>query len=1521
MSSQKLEGYALSPQQQRLWRLQQRHCTQPYRALCAVSIEGGLDRAAFSNAWRRVVERHEMVRTIFEALPGMALPLQVIRTDLAVPLCEHDWSDREPRLQEQQLGALWETLTQRPFDYTRGPLLEGHLVALGPRQHRLLLALPALCADATALHQWVQQLSDAYAEHLGAAPRLAEPPLQYADLAAWLNELLEADETAAGQDFWRQPPPESPSLQLPFERAGAGDGEYRPQSTSPALLPSALSAKLEHLALRGATSLEMVLLAGWGVLLGRLSGASDVLIGVGCDGRPYPELRQAIGPLARYLPVHCRLAEEPFASVLAQVADATHQGRRWQEYFAWQNLDQMPFWSFGFDYRTWPAAWVVADVRFALQRQSAHIDRCKVELVCVRAGEALTAQLFYDAGLLAAEAVEPLLGRWQALLADAAEQPQLPPGRLAVLGEDERRRLLVDCNSAPAAAPLAGCFPRLFEAQVERTPDATALVYEAQQLTYRELNRRANQLAHHLRSRGVGPQVRVGLQLERSLEMVIALLGVWKAGGAYVPLDPALPAPRLAWMAEDAQVQLVLATGADAQRSGDDRRIRLDAEQAAITRHSEANLDPAVELSHLAYVLYTSGSTGHPKGVAVEHGHLLNYLQGILPQLDLSPGASFALVSTFAADLGHTVLFPALCTGGCLHIVSGQRAFDADALAAYSRLHGIDCLKIVPSHLGALLSAARAADLLPRRCLVLGGETCSWELIAKLRQLAPSCRILNHYGPTETTVGVLTHLVEDRPHPDAATVPLGRPLANSQVYVLDEHRQPVPVGIPGELYIGGRSVARGYLNRPELSAEKFLPDPFDTQPGARLYRTGDRVRWLPDGQLEFLGRLDGQIKLRGFRIEPGEIEAVLAQHPAVSAAAVALREEGSAQPQLVAYIVPAADGLDLESLRPYLRERLAPYMIPSRCVALRALPLTPNGKLDRRALPAPDTAISREAAPHTPAEQVLAQIWAQLLRRERVGIYDNFFELGGDSILSIQMVARARQAGVRLTPRQVFEHQTIAGLAALADTVPTTQAEQGPIVGPLPLTPIQRWFFEQDLPGAHHWNQAVLLEVPADLNLDRLERAVQLLLLHHDALRLRFCREADGWRQACAPPGEVVPLRRENLTAVPPEQLGVAIAAVAAVAQAGLHLEQGPLLRAVHFDLGPNRPGRLLLVVHHLAVDGLSWRILLEDLETACGQLGRGEPLHLPSKTSSFRQWAEHLQAYARSGPLLSELDFWLSRPYHRVSSVPVDWTDGENTAATARSVAVALSAERTALLLQAVPRAYRTEINDVLLASLAQGLSRWTGASAVLVTLEGHGREDLFDGVDLSRTVGWFTTLFPVLLEVDRQADPGRQLLMVKQQLRALPQRGIGYGLLRYLAEAGPALQRLRTLPVAEVRFNYLGQFDQVLAGSALLARAREPVGPTRALHGRRSHLLDINGFILEGRLHLEWTYSEQVHRRSTVMGQAEAYLAALQQLIDQSQSAPAGGLSSEDFPQARLDQQDLDQFLSKIQPGKPRS
>ncbi|MBW4698401.1 MAG: amino acid adenylation domain-containing protein [Aphanocapsa lilacina HA4352-LM1] len=1519
MASQKLEGYALSPQQQRLWRLQQRHRTQPYRALCTVSIEGKLDRAALGAAWQQVVGHHEILRTVFEALPGMVLPLQVIRTDLAVPLREHDWSGQKP--QQQQLAALWETLVQRKFDYGRGPLLEGHLVALGPRHHQLLLALPALCADAAALHQLVQQLSDAYAEHLGAAPRLTEAPLQYADLAAWLNELLEADETAAGQDFWRKPPPELPTLRLPFERAGAAEGDYQPWSTPPVLLPPALSAKLEHLALRSATSLDMVLLAGWGILLGRLSGASDVLIGVGCDGRPYPELQQAMGPLAKYLPVHCRLGEEPFAAVLAQVADEAHQGRRWQEYFAWQNLDQMPFWPFGFDYRNRPDAWVVADVRFALQRQSAPIDRCKVELVCVRVGEALSAQLVYDADLLAAEAVEPLLGRWQALLADAAEQPQLPPGRLAVLGEDERRRLLVDFNGAPAAAALAGCFPRLFEAQVERTPEATALVYEEQQLTYRELNRRANQLAHHLRSRGVGPQVRVGLQLERSLEMVIALLGVWKAGGAYVPLDPALPAPRLAWMDEDAQVQLVLTTGADVQQSGDGRRMRLDAEQAALARHSEANPGHAVAPSHLAYVLYTSGSTGRPKGVAVEHGQLLNYLQGILPRLDLPPGASFALVSTFAADLGHTVLFPALCTGGCLHIVSGPRAFDADALAAYSRLHGIDCLKIVPSHLDALLSAAQPADLLPRRCLVLGGETCHWELIAKLRQLAPTCRILNHYGPTEATVGVLTYLTEERPHPDAATVPLGRPLANTRVYVLDGHRRPVPVGVPGELYIGGRSVARGYLNRPELSAEKFVPDPFSDQPGARLYRTGDRGRWLPDGQLEFLGRLDGQIKLRGFRIEPGEIEAVLAQHPAVSAAAVALHEAVPAQPQLVAYIVPAAAGLDLESLRPYLRERLAAHMIPSRCVALRALPLTPNGKLDRRALPAPDTALSREATPRTPAEQVLAQIWAQLLRREHVGIHDNFFELGGDSILSIQMVARARQAGVRLTPRQVFEHQTIAGLAALADTAPASQAEQGSIVGPLPLTPIQRWFFEQDLPGAHHWNQAVLLEVPADLNPDGLEQAMQLLLLHHDALRLRFYREADGWRQACAPPGKGVPLRRENLTAPPPERFGAAFAAVVAEVQAGLDLTQGPLLGAVYFAMGPHRPGRLLLAVHHLAVDGFSWRILLEDLETALGQLSRGEPLHLPPKTTSFRQWAEQLQAYARNRPLLSELDFWLSRPYHQVGSLPVDWTGGENTAATARSVAVALSAERTALLLQAVPRAYRTEINDVLLTALAQVFSRWTGASAVLITLEGHGREDLCDGVDLSRTVGWFTALFPVLLEVDRQAAPGLQLSAVKKQLRAIPQRGIGYGLLRYLAEAGPAVQRLRALPAAEVRFNYLGQFDQVLAGSALLARAREPVGPTRALQGRRSHLLDINGFILEGRLHLEWTYSEQVHRRSTVMGLAEDCLAVLQQLIDQSESAPVGGLSSEDFPQARLDQQDLDQFLAKIQPEKPRS
>ena len=683
--------------------------------------------------------------------------------------------------------------------------------------------------------------------------------------------------------------------------------------------------------------------------------------------------------------------------------------------------------------------------------------------------------------------------------------------------------------------------------------------------------------------------------------------------------------------------------------------------------------------------------------------------------------------------------------------------------------------------------------------------------------------------------------------------------------------------------------------------------------------TGDLVRFRSNGDMEYLGRTDNQVKIRGFRIELGEIETALSQYPAVSQAVAVVREDQPGDKRLVAYV--AANRMELKSseLRHFLQGKLPEYMVPSAFVMLNSIPLTANGKVDRRALPVPDRSrLDDEKSyvpPSTPVEEALSEIWSSILGIERVGIHNNFFELGGDSILSIQIIARANKLGLRLTPKQLFQHQTVAELAAVAGTANFIRAEQGVVTGPVTVTPIQHWFFEQNLPDEHHFNQGTMLELRGSLKLPLLKRAIQLLLLHHDALRLRFVREASGWKQFNAGPESSVPLAILDLATVGEAQQDAAMRAGIAELHESLNLSEGPLVRIAFFDLGSERSGRLLIVIHHLVIDGVSWRILIEDLRTAYDQLVRGETVKLPPKTTSFQQWAERLEAHARSGVLAKEQSFWLVDERQQTPPLPVDYSGCQNTEHSADRVKVVLSSDETRALLQKVPVAYGTQINEVLLAALVQAFENWTGEPTVLIDLEGHGREEIVEGVDLSRTVGWFTTIFPVLLKLEGAMDTGNALKTIKEQLRRIPNRGIGYGLLRYMSADAKLAEQLRLLPLAQVSFNYKGQFGQDRSPGSLFSSVLQDCGPNHSPKQTRNHLVDIDGAVIDGQLKLEWIYSRNIHRRETIETLAGSFVSALQQFIIQCQSPASREYRPSDFPLAGLDQTTLDKLSAQIE------
>ncbi|HXS74644.1 MAG TPA: condensation domain-containing protein, partial [Terracidiphilus sp.] len=766
--------------------------------------------------------------------------------------------------------------------------------------------------------------------------------------------------------------------------------------------------------------------------------------------------------------------------------------------------------------------------------------------------------------------------------------------------------------------------------------------------------------------------------------------------------------------------------------------------------------------------------------------------------------------------------------------------------------------------------------------------------IVKMFCELPQCSLHNEYGPSETHV-VISHDLDRAPVSWPKHPPIGRPISNTQIYLLDGQLQPVPIGVVGELYIGGEGLARGYVNRPDLTAEKFIPDLYSKQPGGRLYQTGDLARYQADGTIEFLGRIDNQLKIRGFRIEPGEIESVLSEHPAVRESIIMASEDRPGARRLIAYAVPhdMNSAPSTSALRNYLKDSLPEYMIPSAFVLLETFPLNANGKVDRKKLGTPDS--SRPAldanfvAPRTPKEQLLATIWSQVLGIKQVGVHDNFFELGGDSIVAIQVIARANQAGLWLALKQLFQYQTVAELAAVANTAPVIQSEQGAVIGELPLSPIQHWFFEQNLPEPHHWNQAMLLESREPLDKSLLESALNEMLTQHDALRLRFSRDGDGWSQIDAPPGETISCRYVDLSSLPQAKRQAAFETAATETQASLNITDGPLLGATLFEMGDGLSQRLLIVINHLAVDGVSWRILLEDLQTAYEQRRSSTEIRLPPKTTSFKYWAERLSNHAVSEMVQQELIFWTDSSRLRATPLPVDQLAEKefNTEASAKHLTLALSKDETQLLLQRVPKAARVQINDVLLTALAATFQEWTGVNSLLVDVEGHGREAIFDDVDLSRTVGWFTSISPVYLETEDAADLIGSLRLIREQIRRIPHHGIGYGLLRYL-DGKETSARLQAMPQAEVSFNYLGQFDQIFGEGSQFKLLIEPSGPFNSPRGTRRYLLNVTGLIVGGQLQINWTYSENFHRQETCAYLAQRYLEILRTLIQDCLSLP---------------------------------
>ncbi|MDC7824866.1 amino acid adenylation domain-containing protein [Pseudomonas sp. BLCC-B13] len=1488
-----LQWAPLSFAQQRLWFFSRLESgSSAYNIGGLLRFDGVLDLDSLRHGLDQVYSRHAALRTVFREQDGLAQ--QAVLPAGPMPLEIIDLSQGGERVE-----ALARDFIEADYDLTRGPLVRCALYRLGENSHALAVGMHHIISDAWSVRVMVEEMAEFYrARQQNRQPFMTPQPLQYSEYAVGQREWLDSEAGTRQMTFWRErlggeQPPLSLTPDFPHNAQAARRAAYRTLQVEPALV-----ARLSDLAKANGATLFTVLLAALQLQLARLSGQREVRIGVPVAGRakgferlvgffvntlvlkaePRPELS-----VARWL-------EQTRAGLKeAQAHQEMPFERLVEELAPSRSLGQQPLFQVAFNYRRQhplAANWLPG-IETALDEVPSSQIPFDLALDAVRdKGDQLSINFAYAADLFTESSIERLIGGFLEVLDGFVSAPQAALGELELVSSGERR-LLAEWNKPRQSFDAARLLPALIAEQARLRPEAIALVHGGERVSFAELEARANRLAQLLVAQGVRPEARVGVSLERGNAMIVAMLAVLKAGGAFVPLDPDYPRERLAYMVEDSGLKWLITSSDLAERLPLGESVEpLYLDQLDLSAFAAST--PAVPLHplNLAYLIYTSGSTGQPKGVAVNHLGLTMHVQTIGQRYGMTPDdveLHFASISFDGALERWTV---PLAFGSRL-VIRDQELWSAEKTCQVIAAEGVTISCLPPSYAQQLLDWVESQGLkLPVRSWTLGGEAFTRETYERLQKVLQPQRIINGYGPTETVVTPLIWEAFPGDTFEAAYAPIGNPVGPRSLYVLDAELNLLPIGVAGELYIGGEvGLARGYFQRPELTAERFLPDPFG-QSGERMYRTGDLVRWREDGTLDYLGRVDHQVKIRGFRIELGEIESQLLALEGVQEAAVIARETPTGK-QLVGYVV-ARDNSDANALRAELAKTLPDYMVPAQIIALAKLPLTPAGKLDRTALPEPTWQSQSFEAPQTDHERILAAIWAEVLGVERVGRQDHFFELGGDSIVALQVVSRARQQGLGLTPKDLFQQQTLAQLAGVARLVAAPLAEQGPMTGAAPLLPIQSRLLQRD--GLAPCNQYLLLELAEPLPAAQLEQALQALVQHHDALRLRFEQFDGQWQQVHAAEVAGPLLQRVELAAGEDPQPHYD------AAQRSIDPASGSHLRGLYLTQ-PGQADRLLLSIHHLVVDGVSWRVLLEDLQRACLQLASGLPVQLPAKTSAFKTWGKRLVDWNVD----AQLSYWQAQ--QTGGELPLQSQEA-GTEGTRKRIELSLDAAFTRELLQAGQRAYRLRADELLLTALSRVLCSWSEQPALTLHLESHGRAPLFEDIDLSRSVGWFTSLYPVRLQPETEL--AASLKAIKEQLRAVPDLGLGFG---QLAQQGQLTER-----APQLLFNYLGQFDEGEGG----LRLREG-GLWREADAPMDAPLVINAEQRGGALQLHIDFNPAQLARTTL----EGLVARLQDelhSIAQHCAKVSPRLTPSDVPLAGLCQIELD-ALSGVEDVHPLS
>ena len=1519
----------LSFTQQRLWFLEQLEGPDAlFNVPVILKLEGFLNLAALQRALDRMVARHEVLRTTFVKKAGDVF--QVVNPAVPVVLEQTDFAGFGEDESEAKVRQVINLTVTRPFDLTSDLMLRCHLIRLDPETHIAVFVIHHIASDGWSKSILVHEFSTLYKAYCeNKADPLPPLEIQFNDYARWQRQVLQGEYLEQELAYWKEKLTGIPQIHsLPLDKT-------RPVRPNPQAGRCSLTLSLEtqtqlnQLALNHNASLFMVVYAAYALLIGRWSGEQDVVLGTPVAGRTQKELNPLIGFFINSLVLRTDLSgNPPFRDLLLQAKKTALEAYAHQHLpfdllvdhlQPERSLSHAPVFQLSISFHNQEHTTLsLPDLKLSGVRNEVDLVKADIELHVRESDSGLALSWIYAQSLFHRTTMERFASSFGVLLEAIAAAPDTPIHRLPLVTEAEFRQLEA-FDQTRMEFPQNLCAHQLFETQAEQRPDAIAAVFEQESITYGRLNAEANRLAHYLVDQGIRPDDMVALCLDRSLEMVIGILGILKAGAAYLPIDPGYPEERVAFMLEDSGVQLVLTQSATMEALpilGEKTILPLDPEfrRMMLASYPETQLSPAalgLTPGNLGYVIYTSGSTGTPKGVLLNHLGMVNLAYNQQHLLRMGPSSRALHFYSLSFDGATWEWLWGLSFGGALVICHNDERKSVGRLSHLLVSQFVTHAAIPPAIL-AYLDSSQPYHL---ECLVVSGEACDE---ATARDWSDKYRLVNSYGPSEATV--CATMGDIAPH---EPVTIGHALSGVQLFVLNHFLEPVPVGVTGELYVAGVGVARGYLNRDDLNQNRFIASPF--HPGQKLYATGDLVCRLADGRLRFLGRVDDQVKIRGFRIEPGEIEAQINALPDVTKAAVVVQDSSHGK-RLVAYVAcPEAmkqedynEAVFVKMLRQSLKAQLPDYMIPAVMILLENLPLTSTGKLDKSALPQSQQAADKDyQAPRSEAEAALQEIWEEVLQVDRVGIHDNFFEIGGDSILSIQVVTRANQAGVPISTQNLFEAQTIAELADPKDGSEARVLSQQVVEGELKLLPVQHKFLTENT-AHHHYNQSVLLRVPAGFDRAFHQSLVSLLYERHDALRLRFTSNGGRWRGVHEPFSHAMVDTSSVVEVLPndPSAWREFVERCCNYWQESFDLAEGPLFRAVYFEPA-NRdssdPGRLFLVIHHMVVDGVSWRILLPDIERAFHQHQAGQKITPLPKTSSLKEWGAALAEYSAMDDLHAEKSYWLNQYRKVIPALPQD-REVENfgLVSSMRAVGIDLNTEETKALLQQSSKAYRTSINELLLAGLYLGMRQWTGEQGLRIRLEGHGRENLFKNLDVSQTVGYFTSLFPLTLWCEGMGIDA-VIKSVKEQYRAIPHKGLGYGVLRYLACDEDLIAAESQNPVT-VEFNYLGQFDQILNRETAFQPAREGRGRNVSSERFRWSQLGISGKVFDGCLNLALDYSEDQYNRETMEALAGFIASGIRTVISHCTTPGVGAYTPSDFPLAHVDGSQLDQWQAQF-------